>query len=628
MSISSVHFTFWRMYRLHSLHRFNLARNASCAFYCRQRIANLNTVDSSTRLSTVLPVVSKSSYPCNSFSQRSSYYHSPLQEYSFSTGASHSHEDDVRSLKTGDEVLSYFCSRNVPGSFPLQQLLRFLQAILRLPAVNVSKEPNPAEKNSHSNDAVSPGELAIATSSKEKSRNPKSASESLHVRGNKSIETGYSKGKHIIWKDERFSKLIDEMSELVDSAENRILSILCLNLASVRYPVESVQLLSKKLAGIMLQKENMLTAKQLCGFALGFSTMPYRDRHVSDFIRFEALKILDTFLPGDLYALLESMRRWSLFNRELTDTVIEKMLDIIDQYNAEDVTNTLNLLANASLVRGVLIRRLSSLAMDNLNAFQPRQLVITFQALSRLRFISSENVALLCNAIMSSIDTLSNEDVARVLASICLSPPFDNESIVRTLLKRFSNKPPTNIHTLSKVLYVICFYEFYDMSDYLKQGLEICFQLPSSEHREILARLVEVVHTVEIELPEYAMAVPPAWRAAMEEFEHAQMTRSETSRMLKELLLVLDSLPLKTKLHFQTNQQAGPYRVDLLDANSKICLSIDWISRVTLPDLQHRNLSKLGYQAIPISFWLWRRLRTEDEQRKFLLKNLEKIHIY
>lgn len=96
--------------------------------------------------------------------------------------------------------------------------------------------------------------------------------------------------------------------------------------------------------------------------------------------------------PAHCNGLLEAFRRWGLFDRELADTLVERMTDEIDRFSSKDIVDALVVLSNLGLARGFLLRRLAQLAFENLHVFSQKNLCGLLYALAKLRFLIRANV--------------------------------------------------------------------------------------------------------------------------------------------------------------------------------------------------------------------------------------------
>merc|ERR1712039_694765 len=159
-------------------------------------------------------------------------------------------------------------------------------------------------------------------------------------------------------------------------------------------------------------------------------------------------------------------------------------------------------------------------------------------------------------------------------------------------------------------------------SDFKATMAEIFDRTPP-QNRVPLMKLFDVVCALELEHQALGISVPPAWKAACDDADRFEMDRLEPSRLHNEIVMRFDHLRgvangLRWQLRMQRNQQCGPYRVDMLDEDTKIALDVEIISWPTSRLLKHRLIEGLGFKPLRLHYWDWRRARTEEDQNLYL----------
>merc|ERR1719382_1064339 len=149
------------------------------------------------------------------------------------------------------------------------------------------------------------------------------------------------------------------------------------------------------------------------------------------------------------------------------------------------------------------------------------------------------------------------------------------------------------------------------------------FDRPTPQNRVPLIKLFDVLCAVELEHKKLKLSVPAAWRAACDDADRFEMDRLEGSRLHNEIVTRFDHLRgraggVRWQLRMQRNQQCGPYRVDMLDEDTRVALDVEIVSWPTSRHMKHRLLAGLGFRTLRLDYWEWRRARTEDDQNTFL----------
>ncbi|CEL93169.1 unnamed protein product [Vitrella brassicaformis CCMP3155] len=431
-----------------------------------------------------------------------------------------------------------------------------------------------------------------------------------------------------ITADERFHRLLGTIGSRLEEANGRLLAMLATAMAYFRNPGGELLELVHKLGDVVMRRENAFNPRNLSSLALAFSTMGHRDPNLIEFIRVEAVKYMQDFRPNDLHVIMDAYRRWGVYNRELADMLVERMTDEIDRYTSKDVIMTLHVLSQVGLARGFLLRRLATLAFENLGDFDTRQLVTLFYSLSRLRFLSTQNCDDLIDALkIRDLDPKSiNLDcmaIAQILFSLETAGYTENPAIIQCLVDAYQHKiteGKATVSLLGKVdmAHALCFYNLKGTQPLLEKTLQDIFAGQVTRNRLLHTKLWEVIGALEVEQKGMRVDIPVQWRAACDETDRLEQDKTETSRVHSEVVLVLDNLKGKYALSVLRNQRAGYYRVDLYDEETKIAIDLDTVNRPVGRLLKHRHMSLQGYRPVSLDYWMWRRCRSEEDQTLFL----------
>merc|ERR1740123_2550649 len=143
------------------------------------------------------------------------------------------------------------------------------------------------------------------------------------------------------------------------------------------------------------------------------------------------------------------------------------------------------------------------------------------------------------------------------------------------------------------------------------------------QNRVPLMKLFDVFCALELEHKALGVSVPAVWKAACDDADRFEMEKLESSRLHNEIVMRFDHLRgmangMRWQLRMLRNQPAGPYRVDMLDEESKIVLDVETISWPVSRRMKHEFLAGLGFKPLRIDYWEWRRARNEEDQNLFL----------
>merc|ERR1712224_815519 len=97
------------------------------------------------------------------------------------------------------------------------------------------------------------------------------------------------------------------------------------------------------------------------------------------------------------------------------------MSDEVDRFAARDVVQAVAVLSRLGLARGFLLRRLCTLAFENLQQFTPRELTMMAYSLARLRFLAQPNVDDICDAVAPDLHRLSNTQLSELLFALAMT---------------------------------------------------------------------------------------------------------------------------------------------------------------------------------------------------------------
>eukprot|EP00922_Rhytidocystis_sp_ex-Travisia-forbesii_P052843 GHVS01078382.1.p1 GENE.GHVS01078382.1~~GHVS01078382.1.p1 ORF type:complete len:556 (-),score=38.22 GHVS01078382.1:1360-3027(-) len=428
-----------------------------------------------------------------------------------------------------------------------------------------------------------------------------------------------------LFTDERFIGLMSKIRDRLPDMDSRFLSMIASSLVMFPSMSNDISDISQKISDIAVRRENSFSPRALAALVNALPKLGVRSPVVGEFFRLETQKILPDCTPMDLHKLVEGFRLFGCLNRELSDSLIEKMSDEIDRYTSKDVCETLAVLANAGLSRGFLIRRLSSLAFENLNQFSAIRLVSLLDSLSRLRFLTADNYADVLDLLKQNVHDLYGPHVAKLTYALCLGNCVEQVSFVKQMIEQAQNNGlPLGLESAVRVAYCILYFKLPEFDDYLKELLATAFQQDIEKHRfEARWLLLDIIASLECERPDLGIVVPPSFTSTIQEKDREYRVRLEGSRVYTELVSLVENLGGKYRLNLQRDTKVGPYTVVLMDEETKIIIEQDNVTYKTNGLMKMRILEKLGNRPVLIPYWQWRRCRSETDQMMLLRHALD-----
>jgi len=436
--------------------------------------------------------------------------------------------------------------------------------------------------------------------------------------------------------DPRFHAILSSIASRLDDCDARTISMIADASARFRISTSELSEFAQRLAEVVTRREDAFSPRNLANVAIALSIRGVRDAATIEFIKAEAIKLVDDMEPAHCILLLEAFRRWGVFDRQLVDVLVERMCDEIDRFSARDVVDAFAVISRLGLARGFLLRRLCTLAFDNLRQFTPRELSKMSYALAKLRFLTPGNIADLADVLKADLHRLRGSQVTELLFALAMADAREQIDLARTLSDQYlaemkDSKAPRTLSSLIDFAWSLC---ALDLVDEYQKDFEAVMKKILEEHqpqnRVPLMKLFDVLNTVEHFHKNLNIKPPAAWTAACDDADRFEMDRLESSRLHNELVMRFDHLRGSAngnawQLRMLRNQPCGPYRVDLYDEASKVALDVETISWPTSRRLKHRILVDQGYKPLLIEYWEWRRVRTEEEQMAYLKDEVTKL---
>eukprot|EP00930_Biecheleria_cincta_P088178 TRINITY_DN77410_c0_g1_i1.p1 TRINITY_DN77410_c0_g1~~TRINITY_DN77410_c0_g1_i1.p1 ORF type:complete len:580 (+),score=99.04 TRINITY_DN77410_c0_g1_i1:58-1797(+) len=436
--------------------------------------------------------------------------------------------------------------------------------------------------------------------------------------------------------DARFHALLSNLASRLDDCDARMLSMIADASARYRTSTPELSALTQRLAEVAIKRKDDFNPRNLATVAIALSIRGVRDESTIEFIRSEAIQLMDDLEPSHCVMLLEAFRRWGISKGQIVDKIIERMSDEVDRFTAHDLVDALAVISRLGLARAFLLRQLCELAFNSLNQFDPRQLARMANSLAKLRFISNEDIDRLADAIRPDLEQLAASQVSELLFALAMVDARHQSDLARVLIAQFMASPG-GVSAMSSsslidfawslaALDLIAKFE----AEFKAVLEEIFGNRSPPQNRVPLMKLFDVMCALQLAYTDLGVAVPAAWKAACDDADRFEMDRLDTSQLHNEIVKRFDNLRgaangMKWQLRMQRNQSCGPYRVDMLDEETQTALDLEIINWPTSRHLKHRLLESQGYRMLRLQYWDWRSARTEADQNLFLEREVTRL---
>lgn len=451
-------------------------------------------------------------------------------------------------------------------------------------------------------------------------------------------QLAYFKPSSEVFNDERFKQLIMQASSDMDSCDSGTMARFASALSLLSLPKggsDEISQLARKIAEVSCKRINAFSPKTLSALAYGLGSRGVSDPQFIEFVRIEALKLVQDMTPENAILLLESFRRMNTFDRVLVDNLAERLTDEVERFTARDVVNCIGVFSKLSLGRGFLLRRLHKISFNNLSMFSESQLVKLFGGFARLRFMSSAGVDKMLSEIDSrGLSKFSPNQCAEILFATAMSDYNGSSPVVGKLAQQVGES-----YTLLSLTALVdsvwaTLLMNWDNKEILSEMIRKVYAInPPPSNRVILLKMLEVTTSVLKEFPELKIAketIPTQWLSAMDDADKMEVGRFEAARLHTEVLSLVESIKpdgkwIKDKITLQRgNKVATGYRCDFVDESKKIVIDIDTLARPTTLALKHRHLLSDGFAVVGINYWEIRRFKNFEEQQVFLEKEIKR----
>jgi len=440
-------------------------------------------------------------------------------------------------------------------------------------------------------------------------------------------------------RDDRFNHLLSQLTGRLADMDAKSLTMIADASARFRETTNELQEFATNVANACCGRPNAFSPRHLSTLALALSYRHIRDPEVSDFVRKEAINSIMDAEPNHCVLYLEAFRRWGIFDRELTDAIVERMQDEIDRFMSKDVVESIQVLARLGLGRGWLLKRLATLAFENLHQFTPKQNVAILSSLTKLRFLTMGNVDDIVETLLQDLDKLNAVQLSDLLFSLAFVN-HANEDLIKQLTRRLLDELQTTkgetpwLHPVVNGAWAMCVYPQIWNEEETTRFMELfnnIVERPVPRNREWLNKMYEVFQAVDRDWTSCKLSIPASWRSACDESDRMEQNKTEISRLHAEILTRMDRAAKTQKmlrtlnLELKSNVEIAGWRADFGDEKMKLVIDVETINRVTSRDLKRRLMEQDGLKVVVLDYWQWRQCRTEEDQTLFVSRKLEKV---
>merc|ERR1712137_236882 len=239
-------------------------------------------------------------------------------------------------------------------------------------------------------------------------------------------------------------------------------------------------------------------------------------------------------------------------------------------------------MSKLGLARGFLLRRLCTLAFENLLQFRPPELALVALYLAKLRFLSQPDVEDLADVLAPHVEWFNAFQTSSVLFAFAMTDARHQMDFIRKLVGHYlecRQSPRTFIDFAWSIIALELVPEYKkDFSSVVEKIVKV----PHPRHRVPLMKFFDVMCSLDHEHSDLRIVIPEEWITRCKEADSREMGRLRSSRLHQEIFMRLENMVAAARgthweLNMEQNQPVGHYGVDL-DKELKIALDVDLIS--------------------------------------------------
>ncbi|KAG6440030.1 RAP domain family protein [Babesia bovis T2Bo] len=422
-------------------------------------------------------------------------------------------------------------------------------------------------------------------------------------------------------KDSRFVDLISEVENRLPSLNSSYMGNFALRIATVSQSAggsatthgELCRGLVSKIATAIIDKG--ARARELAQVAYATSAIGIDSDAIFELSKQTITTDIDSVTPDALNFSLQAAYKRNSRDKIYYALLCEKLCELTERFTANDVINTLRALAKTGLLKGFLLRRLSTLVMDNLDQFTHEQLCDASYRLGQMKFMTPTNFGRIYATVESSLGNLNDRTRVHLLAAGCYSE-YDKREDLESLLGTLKYKERWELSACIDYVFSCAYLRLYN--DELPRVIEGIFKYTPTVSRKYGLILKESLDAFAVESAPVEYSIPPRWKDLL---DHCEKTESELNKHTpgyQEIHKILQG----SSSNFAESKKVDPFMVPFVDEERKLVILIEYASNMSNLVVKKRCLETLGHKVGIVKYWDWRRLKTESSQADYISRLL------
>lgn len=430
-------------------------------------------------------------------------------------------------------------------------------------------------------------------------------------------------------RDGRFGDLLTQVDSRLPSLNSSYIGNFALRLSTIVLSsgnspsddlsnVEKSKTLLSRLATTLVEKGGQ--PREIAQVAYAAAAVGVDSDSLYEFAKHQMTLQIESATPDALNLSLQAAYKRGSRDKIYYALLCEKLCELTDRFTAVDVMHTLRALAKTGLLKGFLLRRLSTLIMDNLDQFTPQQLAEASFRLSQLKFFTYQNFSRIYNVIESSLESMPDQLKLEFLTAGCLCKSGTTDALTK-LLSSLTFNPSWDMSGVVDYIYASAYLGSHGPE--LQTVLDNLFQRNPLLTRKYALLLKEALDSFEVESATVKVNLTARWKDALSTFENTETELTKTTPAFQEVKKIIQG----SSSNFVEYQHVGPFAVPFLDADRKLCILIEFASNISPLYVKRRCLEGLEHRVGVIQYWEWRRLKTESSQADYIAKILQHLAI-
>lgn len=401
---------------------------------------------------------------------------------------------------------------------------------------------------------------------------------------------GSSSQRRSALKDERFGELLNQVDSRIPVLNSSYIGNFALRLAPIVLTANKVETeesanavkakeLVSRLAETILQKGGQ--PREIAQVAHAAAAVGIDSDAIYEFAKHQMTIQIESATPDSLNLALQTAYKRGSRDRIYYALLCEKLCELTDLFTAMDVMHSLRALAKTSLLKGFLLRRLSTLIMDNLDQFTPEQLSEATYRLAQLKFLTPQNFLRMFGTIQPKLEDLSDQLKLQLLAAGCLCQSGNTEELNK-MLSSLAFNGSWDMSGLIDYIYASAYLGSH--GEELQKVLDELAQRKPILTRKYALMLKESLDTLEVESAPVKVNLNMKWKDALSTFEKTEIELTQTAPAFQEVKKILQG----SSNNFVEYGQVGPFTVPFVDNDRKLCILIEFASNTSPLSMKRR----------------------------------------